>query len=71
MLLVGDIGGTKTDLAIYSSESDANSPLARKQFPSADYVSLQAIVTEFLNDVKLPVSQAIFDVAGPAITGWR
>jgi len=25
MLLVGDIGATKTDLAIYSSESDANS----------------------------------------------
>ena len=25
MLLVGDMGGTKTDLAIYSTESDANS----------------------------------------------
>ncbi len=67
MLLVGDIGGTKTDLAIYSRKSDANSPLARKQFHSADYVSLQAIVTEFLADVKLPVNQAIFDVAGPVI----
>jgi len=67
MLLVGDIGGTKTDLAIYSRKSDANSPLARKQFHSADYVSLQAIVTEFLTDVKLPVNHAIFDVAGPVI----
>ncbi len=64
MLLVGDIGGTKTDLAIYPRKSDANSPLARKQFHSADYVSLQAIVTEFLADVKLPVNHAIFDVAG-------
>src|SRR2546426_10069373 len=67
MLLVGDVGGTKTDLAIYSSESEANSPLARKQFHSADYISLQAIVTEFLAAVKLPVNQAIFDVAGPVI----
>src|SRR5213593_16422 len=67
MLLVGDVGGTKTDLAIYSSESDANSPLARKQFLSAEYISLQAIVTEFLAAVKLPVNRAIFDVAGPVI----
>ena len=67
MILVGDIGGTKTDLAIYSSESDANSPLARKQFHSADYSSLQAIVTEFLADVKMPVNHATFDVAGPVI----
>ena len=67
MLLVGDIGGTKTDLAIYSRKSDANSPLARKQFHSADYVSLQAIVTEFLTEMKLPVNHAIFDVAGPVI----
>jgi glucokinase len=67
MLLVGDIGGTKTELAIYSNGSDANSPLIRKQFPSADYVSLQAIVRDFLKDAKLSVNQATFDVAGPVI----
>jgi|SRR5579862_3744756 len=67
MLLVGDIGGTKTDLAIYSEESTPNSPLARKQFHSADYISLAALVREFLTVVKLPVSAAIFDVAGPVI----
>jgi glucokinase len=67
MLLVGDIGGTKTDLAIYSGESGANLPLVRKQFHSADYDSLQAVVREFLADVKLPVNVAIFDVAGPVI----
>src|SRR2546428_456839 len=67
MLLVGDIGGTKTELAIYASDSDPNSPVARKQFHSADYVSLQAIVTEFLADVREPVNHATFDVAGPVI----
>jgi len=67
MVLVGDIGGTKTDLAIYASGSNPNSPVARKQFQSADYASLQAIVTEFLTDVKAPVNQATFDVAGPVI----
>src|SRR5437867_9783334 len=67
MVLVGDIGGTKTELAIYASGSNPNSPVARKQFQSADYASLQAIVTEFLTDVKAPVNQATFDVAGPVI----
>ena len=67
MLLVGDIGGTKTYLAIYSSESDAYSPLVRKRFQSSDYISLQEMVTEFLRDVKLDVNQATFDVAGPVI----
>jgi glucokinase len=67
MLLVGDIGGTKTDLAIYANGSNLNSPLARRQFRSADYVNLQAIVAEFLNDANVPVDHATFDVAGPVI----
>ncbi len=67
MILVGDIGGTKTDLAIYSIKSDVNSPLVRKQFHSADYATLQAMVAEFLRDVQMPVDQATFDVAGPVI----
>jgi glucokinase len=67
MVLVGDIGGTKTDLAVYASGANPNSPVARKQFPSGDYASLQAIVTEFLGDVKMPVNHATFDVAGPVI----
>ena len=67
MLIVGDIGGTKTELAIYPSGSNPNSPIARKQFHSADYSSLQAIVTEFLADVKVAVDGATFDVAGPVI----
>ena len=67
MLIVGDIGGTKTELAIYTSGSNPNSPIARKQFHSADYSGLQAIVTEFLADVKVAVDGATFDVAGPVI----
>ena len=67
MLLVGDIGGTKTELAIYASESNPYSPLAQKQFHSADYPSLQALITQFLAEVKTPVDQATLDVAGPVI----
>jgi glucokinase len=69
MLLAGDIGGTKTDLAIFSVESGPHSPLAQTQAHSADYPSLQALVTEFLDKVKTPVERACFDVAGPVING--
>ncbi len=69
MLIAGDIGGTKTDLAIYSSESGPHAPLAETEVHSADYPSLQAMVTEFLGQVKMSVDVASFDVAGPVIDG--
>ena len=69
MLIAGDIGGTKTDLAIYSRESGPYKPLAQTEVHSADYPSLQAMVTEFLSQVNLAVDVASFDVAGPVING--
>jgi glucokinase len=69
MLLAGDIGGTKTDLAIFSVEGGPHSPVTQTQVHSADYPSLQALVTEFLRAAKTPVERACFDVAGPVIDG--
>jgi glucokinase len=69
MLIAGDIGGTKTDLAIYSPESGPYSPLAQTEVHSADYPSLQAMVGEFLRQSKMSVDVASFDVAGPVING--
>ncbi len=69
MLLAGDIGGTKTDLAIFSRDAGPHAPLVRAEVCSADYPSLQALVTEFLTKVKMPIERACFDVAGPVIDG--
>ena len=69
MLIAGDIGGTKTDLAIYSAESGPHMPLAETEVHSADYPSLQAMVREFLDQTKMSVDVASFDVAGPVING--
>jgi len=69
MLIAGDIGGTKTDLAIFSNEGGPHAPLAEAKFHSADYPSLQAIVKEFLARTKKPVDRACFAVAGPVIDG--
>jgi glucokinase len=69
MLLVGDVGGTKTDLAVYSRHGGPHSPITQAVVHSADYPSLRALATEFLLKVKMPVERACFDVAGPVIEG--
>ena len=69
MLIAGDIGGTKTDLAVYAKESGPHAPLVQAEFHSADFPSLQAMVTEFLYVSRMSVDAASFDVAGPLIDG--
>ena len=69
MLIAGDIGGTKTDLAIFSSEAGPHAPVAQARLHSADYSSLQAIVKEFLTKTEKPVDRACFAGAGPVIGG--
>lgn len=69
MLIAGDIGGTKTDLGIYSTESGPHTPLAEAEVHSSDYPSLQAMVAEFVANTKMSVDVASFDVAGPVIDG--
>jgi glucokinase len=69
VLLAGDIGATKTNLAIFSPEDGPRAPLAEATFPSADYPSLEALVREFLSQVALKVDRASFGVAGPVAAG--
>ena len=69
MLLAGDIGGTKTILAIYADDSHLSSPKAEATFPSAEFDSLEAIVEKFLSNHPQPIERACFGVAGPVIDG--
>jgi glucokinase len=69
LLLVGDVGATKTDLAVVSPDTGPRLALAQAELPSASYPSLGALVKDFLTRVKLPLERASFDVAGPVIGG--
>lgn len=69
MLLVGDIGGTKTVLAVIADAQGARQPLVEKTFASAQYSSLEKIIAEFLADLSYPIDRACFGVAGPVIAG--
>jgi glucokinase len=68
MLLAGDIGGTKTNLALYSRETGLT-PQAQATFKSTKYPSLEAVAAEFLAREKVSVDRAAFGVAGPVIHG--
>lgn len=71
MLLAGDIGGTKTVLALFDVDETANTitrhPLVERTFPSQQYQSLELIIEEFLREVERGVSAGSFGVAGPVV----
>jgi glucokinase len=55
MILAGDIGGTKTNLALYEWATERVDPVRFETFHSGDYKSLEEILTEFLTPPKPPV----------------
>jgi glucokinase len=66
-ILVGDIGGTKTNLALFAKETGPRKPLQEKTFSSLQYGTFEAMVTEFLGETKEPVVAGCFGVAGPVV----
>ena len=70
MILAGDIGGTKTNVALFeTSRSEIGSVMRLQTFPSARYDSLEAILTEFIGDTELNITGACFGIAAPVIEG--
>jgi glucokinase len=69
LLLAGDIGGTKTALAVYSAARGPRAPILEAEFLSARYASLGVVVREFLAGSDLSIERASFAVAGPVVAG--
>ena len=63
MILAGDIGGTKTNLALYDWPTERVEPVRVETFHSADYKSLEEILEEFLTPPKPPTLLDEIDVA--------
>ena len=61
MIVAGDIGGTKTHLALFDWKKDRVDPVRLESFHSADYTSLEDMLTEFFAPPTAP--QSIDDVA--------
>ncbi len=69
MLLAGDIGGTKTNLALFEEDANWREPSHEATFPSGNYASLEALVQDYLAQQRVMVTRASFGVAGPVIEG--
>ncbi|MEA3334900.1 MAG: glucokinase [Chloroflexota bacterium] len=68
-LLAGDIGGTKTHLAIFAPDQGPRTPIVDKVYPSGQYQNLETIAKEFLAETGQQVESAVFGVAGPVVGG--
>jgi len=58
MILAGDIGGTKTTLALFDWKTERVDPVREQKFASADYKALDDIIEEFLAPPALPKPEA-------------
>jgi glucokinase len=69
MLLAGDIGGTKTVLAIFEENATDfdHEPVYEAVFPSGAFESLEAVVHAFLEGKQFEIDGASFGVAGPVV----
>lgn len=75
MILAGDIGGTKCNLALFEAQLGTLRCLARRHFASKDYSDAEQIVREFVREecgvapggAAGKITAAGFGVAGPVI----
>jgi glucokinase len=69
LILAGDIGGTKTHLALVSVDGEKLRFEVERTFPSKQYSGLEPVLREFLTSGVDKISIACFGVAGPVVEG--
>ncbi len=74
MILAGDVGGTKCNLALFSEEGGTLTPVFKQRFASKEFAQFERIVKEFSRQAaehlgKAPIAAAGFGIAGPVING--
>lgn len=68
MILAGDIGGTKTNLALYKAKD--MSLHVKHQFASQSYLQFSQIIQSFLDSVgEINIQSVCLGIAGPVIEG--
>jgi glucokinase len=70
MILAGDVGGTKVELALYGFERGQLVHVREQRFPAQDFPGLEQIVRRFLSQSEAhEVTAACFGVPGPVRGG--
>lgn len=68
LVLAGDIGGTKTNLALFKASGDEIVPLHNNSYHTSDFSSLIELLALFLKDIPDP-HKICLGVAGPVLNG--
>ena len=70
MILAGDVGGTKTALALFEEGRDGLALVREAALPSREFSSLEAVIARLLGTgPPVRVDAACFGVAGPVVDG--
>src|SRR5213593_338403 len=70
MILAGDVGGTKTVLALYDERAGPLVPVREATLASRQYARFDDVLRSFLRDRDPgPIAAACFGVAGPVVNG--
>ncbi len=69
IILAGDVGGTKANLAFYTLHNGKLELMVQKQFPSHDYANLHDLIAEFIEESRLQADHVCMAVAGPVVNG--
>jgi glucokinase len=72
VILAGDVGGTKCNLALFAEKGGRLAPIAQERFPSKNYARFDDLVVEFLRQTAPHIAgdgiaSAGFGVAGPVV----
>ena len=69
LVLAGDIGGTKTNLALFSVQGEKLHSESVRTFQSKRYSGLIPVLQEFLAGSDRAIDTASFGIAGPVVDG--
>ncbi|MGH9805417.1 MAG: glucokinase [Candidatus Acidiferrales bacterium] len=69
MILAGDIGGTKSLLALFSRDGGPRAPQAERSLSSRDYPTLAEVLKDYLRGTREKVEVACLGIPGPVVEG--
>ncbi|MDP2606859.1 MAG: glucokinase [Deltaproteobacteria bacterium] len=69
LILAGDIGGTKTKVALLSKKEGTLRAEVKGTFASGEYAGLEPVLKKFLDGRDVAIDCACFGVAGPIVDG--
>jgi glucokinase len=67
MILAGDLGGTKSHLALFQPGGSPREPVAELKLASADHATFASLLDAFLDRHPVRPARVVFGIAGPVV----